>query len=1008
MATYEDLLSVMNNPGTNPLGLPADQALATTNNQPVSKLEQKQQSITNRLAEKQQSLVPQVNHFDPVDSGSVLSLANASLHRAGGNLADAGKGVSNYLFGTDFDDSEESGWSNQANADQAAGVSQAYRNEYNNDLMQVLQDVKNDDYLGALGSSAKVAFRAAADSAATLPELALGTAMAGVGGGAIAARRLQKMSKTADNIIDAYKKLPEPTMLGKVAKESTKASIMTADIVQQQRNEYKAENNGEEPSAARLAGMTALTLATTAWTPQIIEKLYIPKLGRKKEDVNLRTQYMEEIKSYMEKAEKGVMYQMASRIAEGIPKVALAGGAEAVQEYGQFWAETIGTQLKPEEMGGYFEGIISLANDQGLQDEALQSAFVGGAAGAATRIGLADAPSLAIGTAFDTTYKVGNSIRKRISDSIDSQLSNSDLFAKSAEAEARKKAANETEERNKAYVDVLNDATTVDDIQDETLKERVVRQAKDRDLSDSEVFNTVINETTRSLARETVAAKASVIGKQAKDVSEKVKNRAVEETKKVLEAVGITPETIEKAVADTKEFAEETGKKLKEEYENFPQSTTLALIEGVTQYSGELTKDGAKQLEKLSRIAGQEATKAVARSIEKDNPKTAAKLRDFAAKQIRAQRSANQKSDRLTRSDNLPKTVVMASATQSVPDKAVNTSVADILDVGKTEFADTTTVRTVRQSIAAVKKSKEFSNLSGETQKAVLDLDTKLTQTEKDLTKLPEKVANLSTKVKNRVVPAIVSAGESAYNLMNKGLEKASTSVDKVVEEIDNMVAEQPADNTMSFEQAEKIANAIDVSNAPEVAIQQYQQIMANVEGVLTSAAKESPERLEEVFNDYLPMLANSEVTEIVKTIVGDDPKAIQSLYVLGSTQLSSPEFSKRLGDALTGTKTADEKVTKTDTKPKQNKSTEKSSKREEAVRKEFDSLTPEQKGKLKVKTVEVDEDTRAEGYDNSIILTKDDNGNTEAAYNTPVTDEEVDSFIEENIDKSVICDGKD
>lgn len=1006
MATFEDLLSVMNNGSTNPLGLSAEDALAATN-RPLSKIEEKRQSVANKLAEKKAILEPQepeVNYFDGGSGGGLLSLAGSSILRSGGNLADLGRGASNYLFGTEFDDSEDTGYSKLENADAAAGVSQGYRQDMQRDQLQVLQDIKDDNYWEATKSAANVALRTAADSANTIPELALGVAGTAVGGTAITANRYKKAIQAGENILETYRNM-KPTKLGTVAKNVSQSSVMTANIVQQQRNEYKAENDGEEPSASRLAGMTLLTLATTAWTPAIVDKFYVPKLGRKKEDVDLKTQYMEEVKGYLDRADKGVIYQSAARIAEGIPKVAAAGGAEALQEYGQFWAEIIGTQLKPDEMGGFFEGIAELAANQDNLDEALQSAFLGGAAGGATRA-TASVPSLAAQATLDTGFKIGNGIRKSVSNQIDKQLSESDLLKKSAEAEIKAKTAEDLSDRNKANVATLNEAKTVEDITDEDLKNRVVRQAKDRDLTDEKTFNKVKNELARSMARETAAAKVDVVKTQATDTAVKVKDKAVESSKEILNSLGVTPETIEETVTKAKEIKAETAKKIKEEYENFPQSTTLALIEGLGNVAADAGSYSKDYLKKRAQMAGPRATMALAKAIEEDTPATAAKLRGFAKDMVKASRASNQRNDSLTTVDKLPTLVAKASATQKVDERAVNTTIGDILEVGKGEFADTATVKTVRQAIAGVKKSKAFSNLSGETQKSILDLDVELQKKAEDLTTIPESVANLSRKARNKVVPAIVNTGEAAYKKMVAALEKANTTVEEVVKDKPETTVE---------EATAKVDAAVETSSVEEQNLTDEQQETRAAQDTLVnqlSAAVDAlskridsttnPDEKEQYVAQAIDIVANKFRTEF-DAIFDNDVDAIRAYVESTGDAFKSPELSARLEKALK----ANQKGKATDEKT-QTESTGKtqSSEANKATRKQFDNQSEKERQNAKIKTVTVDEDV-ATDFDNSTRVVKD-GSEVEAYHNTPLTDEEIDDIADNYVDKSRLCDGKD
>lgn len=187
---------------------------------PTSLADQKRFSLANKYAEKKEVIaptpvlpeIPELPNDSLYEGGrlgdtNLIDVGQASLARAGGNLADAGRGISNKLFGTNYDDRAETGWSNPEIADEYVGVLPEYRQEMRADQGKVLESVAERRYWDALGDAINVAGRTAADSFATIPEVAAGAALTAVGGAGIPviANRARKIFNTADNVRDAYK-----------------------------------------------------------------------------------------------------------------------------------------------------------------------------------------------------------------------------------------------------------------------------------------------------------------------------------------------------------------------------------------------------------------------------------------------------------------------------------------------------------------------------------------------------------------------------------------------------------------------------------------------------------------------------------------------------------------------------------------------------------------------------------------------------------------------------------
>ncbi len=1014
MATYEDLVSVLNNPA----GLSLADAL-DVRNQNVSLptlAEKKSASVSQRLEEKQQRLnpnpPPQLSSANPFQQSNVLTsgpsqtgladLAEASLYRAGGNLADAGRGISNKLFNTEFDDSEETGLSNSTLADEKAGVSLAYRQQLQQDQDQVLQDVAQGNWLDALGSTANVALRTAADSAATVPELAAGALLTPVAGAgtALLGRKIVKASETAKNIAERYDQIKDNKLvkgLNRGLEEAGKASVLTADIVQQQRNQYKAENNGEEPSAERLAGMTALTLATTIWQPEIAKRFFMPKVGKTtKKDGDFKTRMQKEVQSIVDKADRGVLNNLARRVGSGITGIAAAGGAEAVQEYAQFWAEALGTSMKPDEKTGFFQAAIDVFTEEGNADKAIQSAFLGAGAGAATK-GALSTPGNAVGAVADTTLSTANAARRNIQQRVNEAMSDSDITAMSAEESAKQRAADKLKERKIAEADTINSAKTVNDIKDENTLNTLTTLAQGRDLNDADVFSAVKNTAIRKLKSEAAQAQVAATGKRVVGISkrgaEKLAEKSVELATKVL-----TPERID----EIKGLAVDTKKTIQSELENFPQSTTAGLIESAGEYASKKSKAGLRALREQAQASGIEATRKLADIINDDAPDVAKALRESAKKQENAAKQAGLRTDNLTTNDNL-KTSIKAAAAVGVNKDSIDTTMADIFDVAKGEFDSQKTVDTVRAAIKRVRATDEFKALPNNEKVAFAALESNLRR----------KVGPASQTTTEKVKTTAKKVADNFELLKTKPGEASSTIKSAFKKVNDAFVKFTNSDETdmgqlLITDQREPSADTIPVK-----------QDAANPDSEVVATIKKTPviESLRQTFADsqagmdeqndstgldsILATFSNPEVVkQIANAINTDNPAVIQALFTHFAPSLGNPEYAAKLKDSLEAalneevqTKaTTETETTSNETQPTEVSPTTKVKEEDQNRRAEFDKLSEKQVENLE--TVQVDEDTNIlSGFENKTLQVQEEDG-TFTMVAVPKTEDELKALL--------------
>ena len=1008
MATYEDLVSVLNNPA----GLSLADAL-DVRNQNISLptlADEKSALVAQRLEQKQQRLdpnpVPQPSFVDPFQQSKVLNqdfygtdlgdLAEASLYRAGGNLADAGRGISNALFNTNFDDSEETGLSNSALADKKAGVSLAYRQQLQQDQDQVLQDIAQGNWLDALGSTANVALRTAADSAATVPELIAGallTPVAGAGA-AVLGRKAKQAFDFAENIAERYDQIKDNKVVkgfNRGLKEAGRASILTADIVQQQRNQYKAENNGEEPSTARLAGNVALTLATTIWQPAIAARLFMPKVGKTtKKDGDFKTRMQKEVKSIVDKADRGVLNNLARRVGNGIAGIAAAGGAEAVQEYAQFWAGALGTSMKPDEQTGFFQAAMDVFTEEGNADKAIQSAFLGAGAGAATK-GVLSTPGNAAGALTDTTLSASNAARRAIQRRVTEAMSNSDILAMTAEEAAKQRATDKLKNRKIAEADMINSAKTINDIKNESVLNTLTTLAQGRDLNNAEVFSSVKDAAIRKLRSEAFDAQAAAAGKRAVGVSkrgaEKLADKSVELVTKVL-----TAERVDKIVG----LANKTKETIKREIKNFPQSTTAGLIEAAGKYAANKSKAGLRALREQAQASGIEATRKLADIMNDDAPDVARALRESAEKQENAAIQAGLRTDNLTTNDNL-KSSIKAAAAVGVNKDSIDTTMADIFDVAKGEFDSQQTVDTVRAAIKRVRATDEFKALPNNEKVAFAALESNLRRKVGTASQTTtEKVKTTARKVADNFKLLKTKPGEasstikSAFKKVNDAFVKFTNSDETDMGQLLITDQREPSADTIPVKQ--DAAN----SDSEVVATIKKNSVIESLRQTFADSQAGMDEQNDSAGLDSL--LATFEKPDIVKQIANaintDNPAVIQALFTYFAPSLGNPEYAAKLKNSLEAAlnEKVQTKETNNETQTTEVSPTTEVKKEDQNKRADFDNLTEKEVENLE--TVQVDEDTNIlSGFENKTIQVQEEDG-TFTMVAVPKTEDELKALL--------------
>ncbi len=661
----------------------------------------KASQLATRLADKQEKLQPQPRLSD-ADIQQIMGqeesgygdLAEAALLRSVYNLGDL-------VTGRTVDPNIVS-----QIADETAGVSPELRARETAKQDAVLQSLARGDYGTAAIDAIKAAPGVLSDSASTVPEIALGSLLTGLvpggqgAGAALLGRRAKKAVDTVKSVKNRYEKIAD--QVKRVAKMSAQAagqtSILTADIMQQQRNEYKAQY-GEDMPIERLAAGTALTMLTTAWQPAMIRNLYVPK-GKQFVGKNVKEKFENEVKSLIKRAERGTAENLTQNVVQGAKRVAAAGGAEAVQEYAQSWAEILSVHY------GKDQTLNALSTAfEAYGDKTLQSLFLGGAAGATMR-GATAAPAVAGKSTYDVAVgieqKAAQAAAKRAQSAAEKILPQSDLEKIQEDFKTDKAVSKKLFKANTKKAKQLMDAVKFEDVKNEEIQADLLVEAGDQNLSDPKVFKKMQERVYGKYRAQVVQSEVKFRTKAA------VKTAGVagkETVKAAADLVGITQEDVDKVITKAKTL----GVKAVDELKNYNKSTTYAMMREGVAYGEEQSKENLQALKKSVVGNTPKTIRKFAKTIGNAMPETAAILKEEAAKIEDAQRVTGVKKDRLVDTKDLSLTTRRIAQIGKV-DKDPEAVGQNIVLDGEAEFENTEVTGILKKAIAAYEKTDLFKN----------------------------------------------------------------------------------------------------------------------------------------------------------------------------------------------------------------------------------------------------------------------------------------------------------
>lgn len=857
--------------------------------------DRKQQLISQKVVEKTARLDPEslvqsdlLSSYNASlargpESSSLLDFAQSSGYRALGNLGDAGKSISNSIVQTNFDNSEQSGFSNQQTADAAAGLAPEARDQYNQDVEGVYQNIANKDWLSAVQGSLALGPRVLADSASTIPEMIAGTALTATGLGSGAGLTLlgNRGRKVAQGIkavgagIDKAKANSKAfSMMANSLKSASNTSIMTADMVQQQVNEYKAENNGESPSGERVAAMIAGNVAANMLEFGVVKNLFLPK-GISNPSLK---KFKKEASNLLDYAEEGTAESLIKTVTSGIPKVLAAGGAEAAQEYVQTWVEILGVKMKPEEAGGLMASAYKEITDKDNIDQSILGAMLGGSAGGTAKAALG-APRVAAKTVVDVTKgatkAVGRVVQDAGSKAAVGALSEKGLEELKVEYGVQKDAAKAAVDKLTSKIDSISKAASITDLKnDPEISSTIEKYKAEENLSDEQLaepknFKNLQNELVRTHKADrlkiAVGFKASNLASMAKKAASVNTDRVKAAAKYASDAIKESDsETVIGTVKDLSSAAVKTVKDIK-------SSTALGIIEMSANATSEQSKaalKAAKNLE-LSDLV------RVASVVKESNPQLAKGLSSIAGQMERAKTRAGQYTKDTLTNATMPDVIGTIVNVGKVSKDQASAVLANISNASKLKIKDSGAIETLQKALDVYKKSDVRQNVE-----AVKLIEERLKQAS-------DKLQSSGTSIKDKV---------SAFvdGLDVKGIKDAIAN--RATDVLRTKEADKAPDSVAESSETTKVAET-GVDESPKAPSSGDQELdnkqLAAIYGIADFAKKEmrKPENAESkdaVLENFIKVLKDNigetrhSVLDIVENTLGsmtESQKAIVSKY---------------------------------------------------------------------------------------------------------------------------------
>ena len=660
-------------------------------------------------------------------SDSLLNMAEASLYRGAGHIADSYANVRQNVFGDeDFKLSPGvDSLSDEAVADEKAGFTG--REKFNLDVQNLSESVAKGDVIDSITQGLALGPRALADSAASGVELLAGagataaaTAATGpvggfVTGAAIFGKKAKKAADTVDKVVTLADRIKKgaKAVPSVIAKSAGRTSLLTADLTEQMRQDYKEAHNGAEPSAAYYATNIPITIALNALEFGLISKA-VPRFSKPT---------IKEMKESVKFMSKNHSAEAAKRIIGGVGKVISTAGAEAGQEYLQTWHEILAPVVKGDTLKELITNAVPELGKDANQNEAIVGSILGFSAGGTAR-GVSVAPAVATGLAKDTaagTAKTVGEVTKAAGRGLQQARSKASLKILSAKEresirndyEIKKAVVDEKTTEIDEKINAVTEAETYADILSDNELAPVAKEQQrdlkltDEDLADPGKLKTLKDRIVRKqkaaqllLKTELEGSNVAVLTKQiAKGVKDLATETAVAAIEKVPEEVVL--KTVEAAIT-VKKNAVAAANMVKE----LKSSTALGIVEMGLRGAPNTAKTiltAAKELElgDLERVA---------EVIKEKNPTLGDKLTRLYENKKDELTNLGQRSDDLVNKETLSPVITGVAEKGNFDGQSASAVATAIKQTLSGKIADKATLATVKKALSVYKASPAFTD----------------------------------------------------------------------------------------------------------------------------------------------------------------------------------------------------------------------------------------------------------------------------------------------------------
>jgi len=778
--------------GSSPISPEEDAAL--------SLLRKKKDFLASRAMEKSEYLNPGATDFSLAGSGvgrDYVDLAQSSLYRTLGNLKDLGGDALNYIpkkmFDTELINTDPNqGWSDMNTADAAAGYTE--RDALNARQNLVLQNAGKllsgeGSFMETAESAADTGFETVLNSLGTMATMAIpGSGAvkavgavtkvgkladmardAYTGGKAVKAATAAKGANVADKVEDtgdailkgaaATGKTAEVTKelekgsrsaialknaLSATGKAADRTALMTAELVQIQRNEYKAEH-GEEPSVLRLVGITLMTSATSMIELFAMGKFFIPRGmraapvrgvdGELIADPTKVQKFVSELKRMAEHADKSTIRNIAGRVVSGAGKIGAAGSAEAAQEYLQTWGEILGQKVGVDEAMSMFESIAKEITDSGNQAEALAGAFLGASAGVHTR-GVITAPTTAALAASDVVTGTLDSAAKFATKRAEAALTTQQRQDNADKAAVRSEQLKEMRDNVESNMEALDGIKTFNEIDADanpTLAADMAKLLTGKDANDPVEFGNARKQLNLIYKGDLASLYTQNVVKAIADPAKQVGKNILYGTADLLD---ITPERVDAAIEKSKTL----GKAVYEDLKDYKNSYPAAIIEVAVEAATTQSAASIKKLKEVTQEYTPDAIGAMITILEKSGAKDSDTVKALRA-QMRRKVAANSrlgmdKKEPILKG-NLASSIAVVAAGGKLPKStSINTLALDLVGVTVGNVQTLDVAETIGAAIDVytnhVATTGKGTKLDGQIQRLKVSNDKKIAELKKE------------------------------------------------------------------------------------------------------------------------------------------------------------------------------------------------------------------------------------------------------------------------------------